>query len=853
MPCKSFRARFFALINCLVFLLACASACHAVAALAWNADAKGQFITSLCPGTRGTTWIGTEDNGVWCFDPSAPTGSRYTHYTQQDGLGDNNAYALAVDKAGRLWVGTLNHGVSVFNGKTWRTYGPLDGPLGSRVFALAVNPKDGGVWGATEAGLFRYENSHWTYFTRADGLPSDQASALAFDADGTLYVGTQCDGIAISSPADGYKSWRVVSGPASLPNAPSGTGLPSALINCLLVAESGTVYAGTDGGLAASTDGGESWRFVRGLDWKAKELGLYPPVTPVSVSVSGDLLSEDYVTSLAEGADGRIFVGHRQTGVEAFSPNTGLRVQSGLNGSKTDSDISYLLVSGQAAWVGLYGGGALPPAAAPAQTSLVSSVLVAPLPAAAKPPTLAELKIMLARVKRLTENMPVGGGVFLGEDWQTQGDWMGRYGNRLAVLCADEAPLDKLVQSDFTYIVKGFAGPHHIKYDGLRTFCSWVNTNDPRVLWNPSAGDRREAEWDDHGEAYSQSYEGPDVWARVTVPAGIQRLSLYFMNKDGHEQDAQDNENRFRDYVVQLKADPDSLGISQEIPPAEAADVGSLPTLAAARVHNFWFGVYEQFLVHGPAVYMVKVSKIGSRNTILQAILLDKLSGPPTKWEKLRSTWYGRDTYKPPVVPEIALPSASISTAQNLWNALAKSTDKAKIATLLPSYRILAYRAVANEATTSGKKSGAQALEQLLANWRWNLSFWDAAQREDFQRELHATWAELAAINPDLKSGKYYKFKRIHNDSPIHVFQQAIFSFDLSILRCLCFVRSAHGFSTRKCQRIRDNLCFLCNGWHRQFCKLHSHSIGYSDTGQRVEKAKRPNLFLVCHPFSCFL
>ena len=599
--------------------------------------------------------------------------------------------------------------------------------------------------------MFRYKNSRWTYFTRANGLPSDQASALAFAHDGTLYVGTQCDGIAIGSPANDYKTWRVVLGPRQLPNAATGSGLPSSLINCLLVATSGTVYAGTNGGLASSRDKGRTWHYRRGVDWKSKEAGLYPPVTPALLKVSGDLLSEDYVTCLAEGADGRLFVGHRQTGVEAFSQKTGLRVQSGESGAKTDSFLSALLVSGQEAWAGLYGGGVLPPDAAPIQT-LASSLPVAPVPVPAKPPTLPELHAMLTRVNALKEDIPVGGGLFLGEDWQTQGDWMGRYGNRLAVLCANEAPLNKLVQSDFTYVVKGFIGPHHIRYDGLRTFCAWVNTNDPRVLWNPSAGDRREAEWDDHGESYPQSYEGPDVWARVTVPAGVQRLSLYFMNRDGHEQDAQDNANRFRDYLVQLKADLGSPGTSPEISPAEAANAESLPTLAAVRVHNFWFGVYEQFLVRGPAVYMVKISKNGSRNTILQAVLLDKLNGPPTKWEKLRSTWYGRDTYKPPVVPKIVAPSASLSAAQNLWSALEQSVGKTKVATLLPSYRVLAYRAAASEAKSA---KDADVLNQLLANWRWYLSFWDTAQRKDFQRELHAAWAYLAEINPDLKSGKY--------------------------------------------------------------------------------------------------
>ena len=196
---RLFGARLFALTSCLL-LAGMLSLVRADAlAAAWDANAQGQFITSLCRDTTGHTWIGTEDQGVWRFDPSASTGRQYTHFTTKDGLGDDNAYALVCDHAGRIWAGTLNHGVSVFNGKAWRTYGPLDGPLGSRVFALAVSPQDGSVWGATEAGLFRYKNSRWTDFTRTDGLPSDQANALAFAPDGTLYVGTQCDGIAIGS------------------------------------------------------------------------------------------------------------------------------------------------------------------------------------------------------------------------------------------------------------------------------------------------------------------------------------------------------------------------------------------------------------------------------------------------------------------------------------------------------------------------------------------------------------------------------------------------------------------------------------------------------------------------------
>jgi len=184
-------------------------------------------------------------------------------------------YALACDLRGRIWVGTLNHGVAVFNGRDWRRYAPPDGPIGCRVFALAVCPTSGGVWMATEAGLARYEQGRWAYYTRANGLPSDQATALAFAPNGILYVGTQCDGIAVASPRDDYRSWRVVPGPASPPRTLRGAGLPSDLINCLLVTRDGTAWAGTAAGLAHSGDGGLTWRFRRGGDWKDKAFGQF--------------------------------------------------------------------------------------------------------------------------------------------------------------------------------------------------------------------------------------------------------------------------------------------------------------------------------------------------------------------------------------------------------------------------------------------------------------------------------------------------------------------------------------------------------------------------------------------------
>ena len=100
---------------------------------------------------------------------------------------------------------------------------------------------------AADRGLARYGQARdsWTYYTRAGGMLDDPGQTLAFDKSGTLYLGLAGGGIGIATAADGYKAWQVVAGPAHVPDVPSGSGLPSALINALLVARDGLVYAGT--------------------------------------------------------------------------------------------------------------------------------------------------------------------------------------------------------------------------------------------------------------------------------------------------------------------------------------------------------------------------------------------------------------------------------------------------------------------------------------------------------------------------------------------------------------------------------------------------------------------------------
>lgn len=754
---------------------------------------------ALLQDSRGDIWVGTEDKGVWRYSQqiaqtlaaapsSAPVAGKkpvipspWTQYSLKEGLGDDTVYALAEDRKGRIWAGTLRNGVSCFNGKEWRNYGLLDGPLGERVFAIATCPSDGDVWVATNAGLCRYslKNDSWSYFTRAEGLPSDQIQALAFDSLGNLYAGTQCDGLAMAKSEDNYKQWAVVSGPSVMPLTCIGTGLPSSQINDVLVADDDTVYVATTCGLARSKDFGQSWNFIRGVDWSAKVKGLRSHPTPQlpQENLNRELLREDYVTNLSEDSRGLLLISYRVKGYEYRRP---LNDRVPYVSAKSQQDqfpyvSTTLPLKDGSNVLANYGDGltqAVPvpefvPTAEEKQEmeghrgwkQITPPTAVPPLPSPAKAPGVEELKALLARLETPGRSMQPGEGYFEGDDWRTWGDWVGRYGSRYAMFCAASAPLNLSMVNDPSYLVKGYMGPGFPK-NSLRHWIHQKQWDNPRVLYIPHLGYRREAEWDDNAETMPFSIEGPDVWARVTVPAGTHRLSTYYFNKDGHW-----GNNRMRDYLLELKK-----GDAKSVEEAE-----KLPTQAHARLRDFWGGVYKRFLVQGPGTFWLKVGKNNSFNTILCGVFLDKSDGPPTRYENRRSTWLGTVRYETPLAIS-ALPKeqrASVEsdpllrtdpviTARRLWDQASLVQGSADAYPVLIRSRTLAFRAVATSgwgnftpAPDKAARGSSGAVQTLLKRWRWQLPYWLPDDRAEFQENMANAYASLIVKNPQLQKIEY--------------------------------------------------------------------------------------------------
>ena len=581
-----------------------------------------------------------------------------------------NFTCIAEDRQGRIWVGTDDSGVAVFNGREWKTYDRGNALNGEHVYALAVSPVSGEVAVATSGGVSVYDpgNDSWKALDRSTGLAEDQAASVGFDSRGNLWLAYACGGISYSPRKSGYMQWKNVQAPwywdnkqfARQPYQPYGDGLPSNICNVLACTEKDQVLVGTWSGLAYS-NGISSWRFLRGRDYARKNTGIYGSSgrkTAVPGEGNAKMLSEDFVSSiLRQGKD--IFIGYRTQGVDVLDAGT-MTVRRRIRKGLENVDVSSLLVLGDGSvWAGTYGRGfvSLKKGSLSYQLDRKPQDDEIPFPSPAR---MEDPAAVLKRLEKLGADAHAGKSiVFRGEDWSTKGDWCGRYGLTRATLCATNAPMSN---SEFkaktvsfrtlssvpgypgyqgavsSYWIQGLMGLNRNKGDALRWWVHSIKENDNRnILFDPTDSVRTEAEWDDHGEVYPGFVDGPDIWTVVEVPEGVHEIALYFYNPNGYLS----NESR-RDYVVEARRHPSTsslvfqfnnvgdLAIGEQnkwgkILTAAMEQWYSFPVEARTRVSRFaGSGVYKRFMCRKGGIYLFRVCRNGSFNTILNGVFVNE-------------------------------------------------------------------------------------------------------------------------------------------------------------------------------------------------------------------------------------
>lgn len=146
------------------------------------------FIRTLYEDIEGDVWIGTRSGGLsrWKDPILVPFGI-------PEGLRSDFAATVAQDPRGDLWLGTWRGGLYRFhNGKLARQPTPVP-VLFLTVRALAIDPH-GYVWIGNWEGLSRFDGTGYRHFAGVES-PYRHVSAILFDRQGRLWIGTSDEGV----------------------------------------------------------------------------------------------------------------------------------------------------------------------------------------------------------------------------------------------------------------------------------------------------------------------------------------------------------------------------------------------------------------------------------------------------------------------------------------------------------------------------------------------------------------------------------------------------------------------------------------------------------------------------------
>jgi signal transduction histidine kinase/ligand-binding sensor domain-containing protein len=129
----------------------------------------------------GGLWIGTVERGLIHVHQG-----RTDVFTKSDGLSGDVILSLFEDREGNIWVASTG-GLDRFRELPVSTISVKQG-LSSDATQAVLAATDGSVWLGAHDGLTRWRNGQTTIFRKANGLPDDAVRALFQDYRGRIWV-----------------------------------------------------------------------------------------------------------------------------------------------------------------------------------------------------------------------------------------------------------------------------------------------------------------------------------------------------------------------------------------------------------------------------------------------------------------------------------------------------------------------------------------------------------------------------------------------------------------------------------------------------------------------------------------
>lgn len=245
------------------------------------------------------------------LDPSrALTQYVLSTWQSESGLPQNSVYTLLQSRDGYLWIGT-EEGLVRFDGVRFEVFDKHNTPaIRANWIRVLREGSDGSIWvGIIGGGLLQLKNGVFTAFTARDGLPSDAVWDVAEEKPGVLLVATDAGVV------------RLVNG--RFERLELGAALHNEHIRAIARDASGRLWVGSDGGGCArsSANGYErveglpsefvtAFRLARdGAMWVATSSGVVRFARDTTTTTLHGELPNENVRTIVEDREGSIWIG----------------------------------------------------------------------------------------------------------------------------------------------------------------------------------------------------------------------------------------------------------------------------------------------------------------------------------------------------------------------------------------------------------------------------------------------------------------------------------------------------------------------------------------------------------------
>lgn len=260
---------------------------------------------ALCTDRRNRLWLGTLDVGVFVYDPQNGHVFEIAHWEDKTNtLLDNKVFSFFSDSRSNIWIGTEN-GLYLHCSQHDTLQRFLPGDQNSPIPHRSVNniheDSQGRIWILTNGGLSIYDHATGHFarfsedFTDPYSLSSNAVGAFLEDSYGNFWLGTLEDGLnVVKTHAIQFDNF------IRMPNNPLSLNYPMVLS----VAEDpdGNLWIGTNGGGINQVD-----RHRRSISYI-----LPDPETPAGIQA-------DAIMALRMDLQGNMWIGTYQGGVTLYN------------------------------------------------------------------------------------------------------------------------------------------------------------------------------------------------------------------------------------------------------------------------------------------------------------------------------------------------------------------------------------------------------------------------------------------------------------------------------------------------------------------------------------------------------